>query len=420
MLSKEYKTKLNILIPYYRDKYLTETKQGKWQKQWFYTDSNLNVQICSSRDYCAMEKREKLLNDKVYIFAANKLGKKVIENSCWDKIIDKYSEQLIEAMNCKEDDKCAQIIDDMLEEMKHIKNILFYEEVIYLFNVLRLFFTKREFCTEKDFFYLDRIADIFQNNLHDLLLYYLFVYASYHESEKIDYVLSKYNYNNSRIISNQRFAMDKLKRESRFVDAQKGYERILNQIHDSKYDIQKLYIYWDLAIVTIRFDFYATKEYIKKMQPLLKSLALSNGQYYFFNQALGDINMDLENYKESILFYKNALKYCDTDVVRIFSCLSFCYLMLGEDIPKEYLICDEQNKGDRTDWLLYDFFKNYDVSTKKQSIDYLTNKVLPVLDKNEVIYLNIIEKILLKFSEEGSSYKPLYLYMKMKKNNNFK
>lgn len=124
MLSKEYKTKLNILIPYYRDKYLTETKQGKWQKQWFYTDSNLNVQICSSRDYCAMEKREKLLNDKVYIFAANKLGKKVIENSCWDKIIDKYSEQLIEAMNCKEDDKCAQIIDDMLEEMKHIK--IFY------------------------------------------------------------------------------------------------------------------------------------------------------------------------------------------------------------------------------------------------------------------------------------------------------
>lgn len=101
-----------------------------------------------------MEKREKLLNDKVYIFAANKLGKKVIENSCWDKIIDKYSEQLIEAMNCKEDDKCAQIIDDMLEEMKHIKNILFYEEVIYLFNVLRLFFTKREFCTEKDFFIL--------------------------------------------------------------------------------------------------------------------------------------------------------------------------------------------------------------------------------------------------------------------------
>lgn len=32
MLSKEYKTKLNILIPYYRDKYLTETKQGKWQR----------------------------------------------------------------------------------------------------------------------------------------------------------------------------------------------------------------------------------------------------------------------------------------------------------------------------------------------------------------------------------------------------
>lgn len=38
--TNDYKRKLNILIPYYRNKYLKEAKDGKWQQIMFYINKD--------------------------------------------------------------------------------------------------------------------------------------------------------------------------------------------------------------------------------------------------------------------------------------------------------------------------------------------------------------------------------------------
>lgn len=59
-LSDKCKKRLNVLIPYYRKKYLADTNDGIWQQSWFYKD-NTRLDICS----CALEKG--VVNQWMYI-----------------------------------------------------------------------------------------------------------------------------------------------------------------------------------------------------------------------------------------------------------------------------------------------------------------------------------------------------------------
>ena len=43
--TNDYKRKLNILIPYYRNKYLKETKDGKWQQIMFYINKDYKLSL---------------------------------------------------------------------------------------------------------------------------------------------------------------------------------------------------------------------------------------------------------------------------------------------------------------------------------------------------------------------------------------
>lgn len=103
MLSDEYKEKCNILIPYYRKQRMFATNEGKWQKQWFYSDPTTNTPICSTRTYCSLEMQKGIFQDEIYIFAASKLDKIAEEKRDWEEMLTKESTLLIDAMNRKQD-----------------------------------------------------------------------------------------------------------------------------------------------------------------------------------------------------------------------------------------------------------------------------------------------------------------------------
>ena len=90
------------------------TNEGKWQKQWFYSDSATNTPICSTRTYCSLEMQKGIFQDEIYIFAANKLDKMAEEKQDWEEMLTKESILLIDAMNRKQDQESADIIERML------------------------------------------------------------------------------------------------------------------------------------------------------------------------------------------------------------------------------------------------------------------------------------------------------------------
>ena len=154
-------------------------------------------------------------------------------------------------MDQKKIEACITEINQLLNELRPYKEVLYYGEAYWFLEILNNFLVDRSWISEKEFYKLDKISDIYEDNLYELVLYYLFVYASYHEDEKITYVLDKYPYEESRLISNQRFAVFMHERNDELIEAYKKYNKILSTI-GTNYEIQKIYIYLDLANLFFR------------------------------------------------------------------------------------------------------------------------------------------------------------------------
>ena len=415
MLSDGYKEKCNILIPYYRKQRMIATNEGRWQKQWFYSDSATNTPICSTRTYCSLEMQKGIFQDGIYIFAANKLDKIAEEKQDWEEMLTKESILLIDAMNRKQDQESADIITRMLSTMQNAKNYFYYGEIAYLLQSLKAFLTDRKFVSESDYDNLNEISAIFKNELYDLCIYYLYVYASFHEDEKLEYVLHNYDYAHSKLIANQRFSVDLLEREKRYLEAQNALENILENIIDERYNIQKLFVYSNLATLFVRFDKHSARQCCSNIRKLIEITDLSKGQNYTFNLTLADLYLLMEDYTQSIELYQKALTYSKTNLIRIYSCLCFLYKIQNFEIPLEYCLSEEYEKGDKVDWLLYSYFKDYQNQEESKAIDYLLKSVLPILTHNDILYYEIVEKIIVDYCKRRKAYKPMYLLHEMKK-----
>ena len=308
MLSDGYKEKCNILIPYYRKQRMIATNEGRWQKQWFYSDSATNTPICSTRTYCSLEMQKGIFQDEIYIFAANKLDKIAEEKRDWEEMLTKESTLLIDAMNRKQDQESADIIERMLVTMQNAENYLYYGEIAYLLQSLKAFLTDRKFVSESEYDNLNEISTIFKNELYDLCIYYLYVYASFHEDEKLEYVLHNYDYAHSKLIANQRFSVDLLEREKRYLEAQNALENILENIIDERYNIQKLFVYSNLATLFVRFDKHSARQCCSNIRKLIEITDLSKGQNYTFNLTLADLYLLMEDYTQK---YRTVSKSID-------------------------------------------------------------------------------------------------------------
>ena len=415
MLSDEYKEKCNILIPYYRKQRMFATNEGKWQKQWFYSDPTTNTPICSTRTYCSLEMQKGVFQDEIYIFAASKLDKIAEEKQDWEEMLTKESTLLIDAMNRKQDQESADIIERMLLTMQNAKNYFYYGEIAYLLQSLKVFLTDCKFVSESEYDNLNEISAIFKNELYDLCIYYLYVYASFHEDEKLEYVLHNYDYAHSKLIANQRFSVEVLIRERKYHEAQIQYLKILEKIKDAGYDIQSLYIYKNLTGLFVRFDKHIARQYCRNIMDLIKTTDLSQGQKYMFHVTLADLYLLMSDYTQSIELYQKALTYSKTNLIRIYSCLCFLYKIQNLAIPLEYCSSEEYEKGDKVDWLLYSYFKDYQNQEESKAIDYLLKSVLPILTHNDIIYYEIVEKIIVDYCKRRKAYKPMYLLHEMKK-----
>ena len=218
-LTDSYKQKLNILIPYYRNQNLKETGEGIWQQSAFYTNSDTKLPVCSSKLYCGLEKQRMLVRDAIYEFAAEKLNKRVMEDDEWNQIIDKTAHQVCKLMDFRKEKESINVLEKACRRLEICRGVLYYEEILWLFEILKAYFSAMDqVITESEFYHLDAITTVFHNDLKQLAMYYLYVYANHNEDEKIGYVLNKYEYHASQLLSNQLFAMN--------ADLRKG--KILN------------------------------------------------------------------------------------------------------------------------------------------------------------------------------------------------
>lgn len=411
-LTDSYKQKLNILIPYYRNQNLKETGEGIWQQSAFYTNSDTKLPVCSSKLYCGLEKQRMLVRDVIYEFAAEKLNKRVMEDDEWNQIIDKTAHQVCKLMDFRKEKESINVLEKACRRLEICRGVLYYEEILWLFEILKAYFSAMDqVITESEFYHLDAITTVFHNDLKQLAMYYLYVYANHNEDEKIGYVLNKYEYHASQLLSNQLFAMNADLRKGKilnFLDTGKELEKLFQETNNK---IQLYYLYMKLIAAYIDIDISMACKYIEK----IKNFLLTNDELSLRQKSTGYMNMGTlllyaGRYEDSIEYLEEAIKLSDRKLVRCEICISHAYRMLRLPIPHQYLITDDVAKGDMVDWLLYVFFYNLETVNNEEQKKYLIKKVLPFLEINDKLYLKILEEELELLCDNEKGYKAIYDY----------
>ncbi|MCR0326445.1 hypothetical protein MKA58_03445 [[Clostridium] innocuum] len=409
--SDDYKRKLNILIPYYRNQYLKETGNGKWQQAVFYADDKTKLPICSSMTYCGLEKQGKLVRDEIYEFAAAKLYKLAKENIEWNQIIDVTVNQLHQLMDYRKEEECINILETACISLEVCSNILYYGEILWLFKILKAYLTARnKIISEREFYHLDAITPIYQGSLKELAMYYLYVYANHHEDEKVTYIVGKYDYHSTQMISNQLFAMATDLRNGRmlkFLESGKQLEAVFKETENW---LQLYHLYMDIYAFLIEINEENANLYIEKAMKLLSNIQLNDNQKYMAYKNIGTILLYANKYEQSIVWLKKAVHLSDMKLVRCTLCICHAYHMLKLAIPSEYLRINNTTKGDSVDWALYAIYHNFKAGQIEEQKKYLIKKVLPLLGRNDKLYLKIVKEELELLCENGKGYKAIYDY----------
>lgn len=408
---KEYKQKMNILIPYYRNANLKESGDGKWSQAHFYYDEDKQVPICSPTYYSGLEKRKVLAMDEVYMFAAHKLGKQAREVPAWDSDIQVISEELYAFMERKEEANCISLLQNACEKLRAGEYIFYYGEVLWLWKRLCAFFMDRsQMLKEEEFWYLDAISGIFEGKLYEIALYYLYVYANYHEDEKIAYVLEKYDYEASMFLPNQRFALEKNLREGKILQYIEKGKQLEMKLKETQNWNQLVILYVGILTAMIDIDREQMLMYIEKLKEMLSSNRLPASLTFIGYMNLGTIFLCLNDFEQSIRYLENTIHLSDVKLVRCAVCICHAYRMCHRSIPDQYLNIEDATKGDRVDWAMYSFFCQLKKQDEEEAKKYLMKKVLPFLEINDRLYLNIIEEELTLLCEQGRGYKAMYDY----------
>lgn len=406
--SNTYKQHLNILIPYYRIRNLKISKDVQWKQANFYKDA-LHIPVCSSSVYCSLEKQKACVRDEVYELAAKKLGKRIWESRKWDAKINTVTEELFPLMDFKKEAACIRLLHEAVQDMQEFQNVLYYGEILWLFQIVRDFLENRShMITEDEFYMLDAIIGIFKGRLYDLAIYYLYVYANYHEDAKLEHVLHTYSYENSCLLSNRLFSTRVYERQHRYLLVlQKSYE-IEKQLIETDNHVQLMVLYTKLIDILLNIDTHAMNLYRDKLLFIIEHTAVSRNQLFVTYMNLGTIYLHREMYSFCLEYLEKALEISEAQLLRCYNCICYANHMLDYRIPQKYVNCTDTSKGDEIDLIVYRFYQHYDVRTNDENKRYILKCILPVLEKNDELYIKMCENELYKLCQRKKSYKAMF------------
>lgn len=375
-LSEEYKKRLNILIPFYRKKRLDETQDGQWQQGWFYKDDVTGTSICSSKIYCSLEKGIKVAHDDVYIFASKKLHKDIFESQELDEAVNEIVNMLFSALNYKEEAQAIDILEKGIHLLSLYQHAFYYGEIYWFFIILQNFLKNRShMMTQEDFTMLDTIEGIYNGNLHELVIYYLYVYANYHLIEYEAYVLNKYDYKHSNFISNRLFYISKYERKGLYLQAYQQYQELEKELLNANNMKQLAYVYMYMTGMLLHIDYEQMDIYRGKLIYMLNEQKFRRQQYYLIYMNLGTIYIFRDMYMFSIECIMKAFDISDKMYFRSFICLSYCFSKIGKEAPKKIYKNNTSNEeSNKVDIIVYEYFLNKKYKSNRTNRVYILKK----------------------------------------------
>ncbi len=396
-LSKEWVYRLNFLLPIYRK------QQNLTQKETYY-DQETNKWLISLVTINKVERRKTYVNEKTLPKIYQKLGIPVCISNSLDEELEREIYNLYCVMEKDEIDVACIRMENIIKMLENYNVCAYYHECFYFLIKLHNYYKKGVNLKEDDYQKLFQLVPLFTKHCKEILLDFLYIYASGSTQEKLFELMNTYNFSNSNYLPNQINFANQLYENGKKLRAYTHLIRIEPKTNSLGSKSQLGYLYVILSSITLRVDEELCRIYLKKMEAMLDEcdknkttkgmLLLNLANRYILLNEYEQVKRFTEEYR---LLYRN--RHVEHNVIK----LCYCAHMLNQPFGSDWFLDEYVVKEDQLDLALYEYFKGIERGVEK-NMKFLMKKVKPYLTEYDQTYVKIIRDELYLLSNQSGSY----------------
>lgn len=409
-ITKDKLGRYGLSIKANRKRQLHLTNAAKWTQKEFCKD------ICSQNALINMERGHAGRFRDNYLMLAEKLDLKITHNPDLDKKIEPLTKRLYHALEYYDLDDIKKTTRKLSNCLVHVKDFLWYCDLYQVVKAVEQHYLHQNYLSPDDRVYFADMIDEFSSDWDDIIksIVFLSAFLDFESEEyrdrfyELDIASNKADFNkvNSMLFYLAEDYNSKLFVLFQELEAEWTEKKNINRLID---------LYNQKLILNSYFDAYELRQVEDKIIAMIQTHLIPKQKLIeaYFNLGIAFLKMN--DYAETIKMMKKCI---ENDVRK--KKLTFVYLAHAQRMSGQRIMIPHYTKRELEHFSaiyakIYEFFSNLDQISEEQSETYLMDEILPMMNPDDDITIEIFQEELNLLVERTNHYKAMMIYMKKTK-----
>lgn len=409
-ITKDKLGRYGLSIKANRKRQLHLTNAAKWTQKEFCKD------ICSQNALINMEKGHAGRFRDNYLMLAEKLDLKITHNPDLDKKIEPLTKRLYHALEYYDLDDIKKTTRKLSNCLVHVKDFLWYCDLYQVVKAVEQHYLHQNYLSPDDRVYFADMIDEFSSDWDDILKLLVFT-SAYLDFDSEEYRDRFYEFN----LANNRAAFNKVNTLSFYLTDNHNTKLFLliqeleAEWTEKKNIIRLIDLYNMELLHKSYYDVYELRQADIKITNMIQTHSIPKQKLAETYYNLGTAYLKIKDYEKTTDMMKKCIEY---DVKK--KKLSFVYLahaqrMCGQKIVIPYYTQEELNHFPAIYSPIFKFYSNLNHISVEQSESYLMDEILPMMNPDDDITIEIFQEELSLLVDKTNHYKAMMIYMKKTK-----
>lgn len=397
-----------------------EEKRNKSQNK--YTMKSFVEGICTVNTLKRIEAGEIARIEDVYVELLDKLNLKLGYFPAVDDAILELMNPLYEAIEYYRVEDISKYCDMGLRVLGKVKNYVYYSELYDLLMATKEYYDVGKIISVRKMHHYRKIFLIMNIKFSSLFKRLIFMRAkieSFMNPSIFKSIVNEIGFTHTDDIVEGIMCLNYYLILENFLTFKEKALHLEKLLIKSKNQIRLLDVYSVMLYVMIKLEHEFNEGLLIKAEELIKSSQVPKFKIMEFYANLAAILHETTLYNEALNFYNKMMVYMENDKVFLPSiiCMIHCQRVLGKGIEVPILKEEQLEKFNILDQKIYKYFITNNMK-QSMKINFILKEIAPSL--NEEIIITIMRDELKLLIEQTGSYKSLYIFDEIIKENNMK
>lgn len=431
ILNQELKSKIGLLIEYYREERYQLTKNKRWLKMNFIKDER-GYFICSDRTYRKMISGIPLLKEDLYDIFLDKLGVSFENLKKEEEIIFKeYSQALLQAMKQGNQSEIMHLAITVRKRLRKYQSYFYYQEYAAVIELINQYF-KMQWMSLRQYQKLQQIIPIFNDEWQVIVKYLIieYCYMMYRDSRELLVLRKKLELSKH---SDPMLAVSELYLDMLETNGAEAYEKaqmLLPMLKQQGYDILYLRTVSIIATLSINLHPDGMLEQLQKMEEIAVAMT-SNISSFLIGRCFYSVGSHLLIKQKYDLAKQHLLRAMQFNPLLVELAGIYLYYIgkiKNEPINLETVIKEANVIRQLNDKFIVmeTYYSSQELSCyaenkepadakerrtrKKRQMQYIMKQIKPLLFQDEQLLIQIFQEELNELATQLNQYQDAYFF----------